>query len=107
MTEEELKQEIKAEYLALAHAMQSGVATEMQLAQSGARRHESTEPKHLRVGINAAMVDHGSLVSLLVKRGIITEVEYLRALRDGMREEVKRYEKRLSDLLGGKPVKLG
>jgi hypothetical protein len=77
------------------HAMQSGVAMEMNY------KPEPTDPKHLRTGINAAMVDHGALVRLLINKGIITEEEYLDAIADAMEEEVKRYERHLSELIGG------
>ena len=42
---------IRAEYVNLAHAMQSGVAMEIGLNGGAA------SPKHLRVGINSAMSD--------------------------------------------------
>lgn len=82
------------EYARLTHAMQSGVAAEM-------RFHAGpTSPKHLRVGVNSAMVQHAALVKLLTEKGLITELEFLTALRDGMRAEVERYEKHLSDKYG-------
>jgi hypothetical protein len=76
-------------YLAAAHAMQSGVALEMQ------RNPRPTEPKHLRVGINAAMADMGGLVALLIKKGVITDAEYRVAIADAMECEALRYEDRL------------
>jgi hypothetical protein len=79
-----------------AHAMQSGVAMEI----NDPDRQFVTEPKHLRVGVNAALVDHGSLVKLLVAKGVITDDEYLRAIAEGMEREKADYEKRLSDKLG-------
>lgn len=100
MTEEERKTEHMARYERACHAMQSGVAMEMQL---GAR---NTEPKHLRVGINSAMVEHSAVARLLIEKSIITEEEYLRSLAVGMEQEVKSYEKRLSEMLGGKTVTL-
>ena len=99
MTDEELIREREREYLSLAHAMQSGVAIEMSI------RAQPTEPKHLRVGINTAMSDHGALVKLLVEKGVVTQLEYFTAMRDMMREEVRRYEAELSAHLG-RPVKL-
>ena len=77
------------------HAMQTGVAHEMNL------RPEPTFPKHLRVGVNIAMRDFGSLVKLLVDKGLITEEEFGKYLADGMEEEVRDYEARLKELLGG------
>lgn len=83
-------------YLAAQHAMQTGVAMEMALPE----RQAPTEPKHLRVGINTAMVDHYALVTLLEKKGLFTHEEYLEALADAMEEEKKRYEESLSRRTG-------
>jgi hypothetical protein len=76
-------------YEAACHAMQSGVAMKMNYSPT------ETSPKHLRVGVNSAMVDTGALMSLLVKKGIITEEELCEALADKMEEEVKLYEEAL------------
>lgn len=73
-------------YSRAAHAMQSGVAMEMNY------RPQPTEPKHLRVGVNTALVDHGALVTLLIAKGVFSEVA--------------RYEKHIGDLMGGAVVKL-
>lgn len=81
-------------YHAAAHAMQSGVAQEMHF------NPKPTEPKHLRVGINAAMVDHAGLARLLMDKGVITEAEYLAAIADAMEREKARYEKHLCDVYG-------
>lgn len=70
--------------------MQSGVAAEMHFNSS------PTDPKHLRVGVNAAMTDHAGFVKLLIRKGVITEEEYLDAITGSMNEEVERYEKHLS-----------
>jgi hypothetical protein len=88
--------ELGARYAALAHAMQSGVAYSME------KDPKETTPKHLRVGINCAMSDQGSLVRLLIAKGLITEEEYMEALVEGMEAEVKSYEQKIRDLYGGK-----
>jgi hypothetical protein len=82
------------------HAMQSGVAMEMNMGS------EDTSPKHLRVGVNAAMCDNAVLVKLLFAKGIITMEEYEKAIEVEMNEEVKRYENRISKGMGGAVVKL-
>lgn len=82
------------------HAMQSGVAMEMKLGSTDA------EPKHLRTGINSAMCDGAALVKLLVAKGIITMEEYDKAIEEEMNLEVKRYEARLSKMMGGAKVEL-
>jgi hypothetical protein len=95
-----------SEYLDLCHAMQSGVAATMGLA---ARNGEDpclgegdTSPKHLRVGVNAAMCNHSALVELLIKNGIITLDEYSEAATVVMKREVEDYERRLSEATGAK-----
>jgi hypothetical protein len=87
-------------YLAAAHAMQSGVAAEMQ--------HDPacTAPKHLRVGVNSSLVNSSALAELLIAKGIITDAEYVEALAKGMECEQARYEQMLSARLGTK-VTLG
>lgn len=80
-----------ARYLAACHAMQSGVAAEMEIGS------EDTSPKHLRVGVNSALCDQAALVRLLVEKGIVTEEEYAAAVTAEMEREVARYEERLSE----------
>lgn len=75
----------KERYMAACHAMQSGVALKM------GRDPKETEPKHLRVGINSAMVDSAALARLLMTKGVITEEEFYKALADQMEEEVASY----------------
>ncbi len=81
-------------YQAAAHAMQSGVAMEMNYDS------KSTQPKHLRVGVNSALVDSSALAELLITKGIITEDEYLDAIAAGMEREAESYRARLQDRLG-------
>lgn len=81
-------------YTQAAHAMQSAVAFDMQRAG-----HRDTEPKHLRVGVNSAMVDASALAKLLIDKGVIAHEEYVKAVADGMEAEVKSY----ADRLGMKP----
>lgn len=84
-----------AEYQRLVHAMQSGVAAEM-----NANLNQAHTPKQLRTGINSAMVETSALIGLLIDKGIITNLEFATAIRDGMRAEVDRYEKRLTEYYG-------
>lgn len=94
MTLDHYLAEYKARYAAACHAMQSGVATDHGLGSNDGN------PKHLRVGINVAMRDLGSLIGLLVAKGIITDEEIHKALAEGMEREVKDYEERLSSRTG-------
>lgn len=100
MTEQELMEERKREYLALAHAMQSGVGMMMNVDP------KDTQPKFLRTGINTAMSDHGALVNLLVEKGLITELEYYTHMCFFMRNEVRSYELKLSEHFGRR-IQLG
>jgi hypothetical protein len=84
-------------WAAAAHAMQSGVTTEMSLGMEA-----SVEPKHLRVGVNVALVDMASVVDLLIRQGLITRADYLAAIADGMEREQAAYEARISARTGKK-----
>lgn len=82
------------------HAMQSGVAMEMN------NTSKDTEPKHLRVGINSAMINDAALIRLLIKKGLISMDEYLEEIRLETIREVERYEQRLTRYYG-KDITLG
>lgn len=86
-------------YEAAAHAMQSGVAADQ---SSGGRESH----KHLRVGINSAMVETSAIGQLLMAKGIVSADEYAEAIVAGMEAEVLRYQQLLSDRYG-KAVTLG
>jgi hypothetical protein len=83
-------------YHAACHAMQSGVAMEMNYLP------EPTQPKHLRVGVNSALCDNSALALLLVAKGVITLDEYHKALADQMEAEVYSYENRLAERIGSR-----
>lgn len=93
-------EEDRARYLAAAHGMQTGVMYELEKDPS------SGSPKHLRVGINSAMVEFSALTKLLIDKGIITEAEFFKELADAMERERDAYAERLSDAYGIK-VTLG
>lgn len=100
-------------YLAAAHGMQTGVMYKqtydlkdsMQEGLSQSEGYER-EMKHIRVGTNNALVEHGALISLLVEKGLLTRLEYLKRLADFMENERDLYAKMLSDLIG-KDITLG
>jgi hypothetical protein len=97
---DETAEQARTRYLAAAHAMQSGVAAKMEIDPS------ETTPKHLRVGVNAAMSDQGGLAALLVAKGVITEEEYVAAMADAMEREKALYEEWLREHLGHDGVHL-
>lgn len=81
-------------YMAAMHAIQSGVAWKMQYDDG------DTTPKHLRVGVNSAMLQYSALVKLLMDKGVITEEEHWTAMADAAEEECKMYERELTQILG-------
>jgi len=91
-------------YLDLMHAMQSGVA--MKMNYDGGPASGETSPKHLRVGVNAAMVGNSALATLLMEKGVITEDEYFAALAAGAAREKDLYEGWLRERLGHDAINL-
>lgn len=85
-------------YEAAAHAVQSGVAMEMNY-------NDAASPKHLRTGLDMRASDHEGLVTLLMEKGIFTMDEYMKAMADAAEREKARYEARISSYVG-KPVTL-
>jgi hypothetical protein len=83
-------EEDKERYQNALHAMQTGV----QLAIT--RGHQEANPKHLRVGVNSAMVGHSALARILINKGIITAAEYYKMLADVTEEEVATYRRMLN-----------
>ena len=57
-------------------------------------------PKHIRVGIDSAMVSDRAMFDLLVAKGVFTEEEYAKALRDSAKREADTHEKELGFKLG-------
>jgi hypothetical protein len=95
------RDELQRRYEIAAHAVQAGVAMEMNDAPptiSGS----AVSPKMLRTGVNLAMVEHGALVRLLIAKGLFTEQEYFEELVKGVEDEQRLYEERLSARFGGK-----
>lgn len=91
--------EFTRKYTKLMHAMQSGVAMEMNYDE------QSTTPKHLRVGVNSALVDTSAMSTLLIKKGLITEEEYYDSIIEQAEKEVNTYKKRL-EIRFGRPINL-
>lgn len=87
-------EEDRRRYQAAMHGMQSGVAAKMALDPT------DTTPKHLRVGVNSAMLEHSALVLLLMRTGVITEADYWAAQADAAEQERALYEKWLSEATG-------
>lgn len=97
MTDEAKVAAAQARYHAAMHAVQSGVAIDVQDQQ------KNVEPKHLRVGVNSALIDASAVAKLLIDKGIITAVEYYETLADLAEAEKARYE---TDLSARKGIKI-
>ena len=82
--------ELDRRYRAAAHAVQSGVALELNDDPI------SGTPKHLRTAWNLTKVEHGALVRVLIAKGLFTEAEYFAELVKGVEDEQRAYEQRLS-----------
>ena len=111
LTDEQRINAAKVRYSEAAHAMQTGVRTQiMEEPVWPAHEQENGKAgvsrKALRVGINAAMVEASMLGKLMVDKGIITWVEYYEALAEAMVAEKVRFEKELSEHFG-QPASLG
>ena len=97
--------EYRERYMKAMHAVQSGVAMEIESGHSGAH-----EPKHLRVGINwiydrgyvSAMVTDRAVACLLIAKGLVTAEEYYEAVAVAAEDEQKEHEARLSSCIGMK-----
>lgn len=87
-------------YIAAAHGMRSGVAMKMNYDVA------ETEPKHLRVGVNNALVGNGALAGLLIAKGIITREEYYGALADAMERERDAYRDEIRHRFGNPGINL-
>lgn len=81
-------------YLAAMHSVQSGVAAKMTVHPN------EVDPKHLRTGVNSALINVSALANLLMKMGVITEEQYMQAIADGAEQEKARYEEWLSEYYG-------
>lgn len=83
-------------YLQAMHAIQTGVAFEIERGSS------ASSPKHLRTGLDSAMVTDAALARLLIAKGLFTEEEYAEEVRLEANREVDRYEQRIVDTYGVK-----
>jgi hypothetical protein len=93
LTEQEEKNQQRI--LNLMHAMQSGVAMKMSVPQADPRE---TSLKHLRVGVNAALIQIGALTATLIELGVVNYELYQRKEIELLEAEVNSYEAELSNL---------
>lgn len=93
------RERLAQRYLTAAHAVQAGVAMELNDNPPG-NSASSGSPKMLRTGVNMAMIEHGALVRVLIVKGLFTEEEYFEELVKGVEDEKRQYEERLSAQYG-------
>jgi hypothetical protein len=86
---------------AILHALQSGIAAKIDIGLSAGET-----PKHLRVGVDNAIIMLSALQKALQDKGIILEDEFLDAYLFLLREEQERVEAELSKHMGVE-IKLG
>ena len=89
------------------HALQTGVAflqeyetKSRNLPVCQGERQGDTSPKHLRVGINSAMVNDAALLELLIEKGIVTKEEHIDKLLVVIEREIQGYELSLTEIYG-------
>lgn len=90
-TDDSRKKTLWAKITAHQHACMTGARFSLEVGLI------NDDHKHVRNGIDNALVSHGALVKLLIDKGIITELEYCEALSEMWEIEQARYEKDLSD----------
>lgn len=89
----------KARYVAACHAVQSGVAMEIQ--RKDQVKTLDNRFKDVRTGLNVAMADAGAIATLLISKGVFTEEEMWAALANGAEREKARLEDELTKDFGG------
>jgi hypothetical protein len=87
-------------YSEAAHAIQTGVAMDIELDAMRSEDRSATSTKHLRVGVNMALVEQAAIAKLLIDKGLITQREFDDAITHAVNEEAKRYEQHISERLG-------
>ena len=85
--------ELRAMITPLSHAVQSGVALRLNVSSYA-------NPKHLRTGIDLIRAEGLGLAVLLMRKGLITEEEYLAAIVQGLEEEKAYSEREFGVTLG-------
>lgn len=81
------------------HGVQSAIKFQQEHGFSA-----STEPKHLRVGVDMGKSDQAALVRLLMAKGLFTLSEYLEAVRLEANEELNRFEEETRRLVGDERI---
>lgn len=84
----------------LCHRMQTAIGALQSYAKQNRIRFRETEPKHLRVGVNNALIEVSAMARLLVSKGIITAEEHFDSIIQMLNFEVDSYDIRVKETLG-------
>jgi hypothetical protein len=88
-------EEFNARYAALTHAIQAGTGLEQ------SSYSKDGKPKHLRVGITLARIEHTAVARLCIAAGIFTEAQYFDAVIAELEREKAIITARLEAHYGG------
>lgn len=86
--------EQEAKIQSLGHRVQSAVA----FLESRPERYAEIEPKHLRVGVNSAIIETSALARLLMQKQVFTADEFFEMSIKVWEEEVASYNRRLAQI---------
>jgi hypothetical protein len=91
-----------ARMTALLHKIQTGIlfTREWEEMQGIPDDRRSTGPKHLRVGVDQALIEHGALCALLIEKGIIKAKDYYETQIEFLERDVEAYTERLKERFG-------
>lgn len=91
---EELIQEINQKL----HGIQTGIRYKYETSE----KDESLDRrlKHIRVGVDNALIQTDTLMQLLVKKGVFTDIEWLEEYLQAVNFKLNQYKKELSEALG-------
>jgi hypothetical protein len=85
----------------LPHRVQSAIAFLQGHHELEGTRFPECEPKHLRVGVNSALIETSAVARLLFRKGVITAEEYYDTVIEVWEEEIDSYRKDLKDINPG------
>lgn len=84
----------------LAHRVQTGIAFFEGRRDAFGERCQETESKHLRVGVNSALIEASAMSALLFRKGIINQEEYFDTLIEFWEAEVDSYQRKVKAIDG-------
>lgn len=85
----------------LGHRVQSAIAFFEGRRDAFGERCAETESKHLRVGVNSALVETSALARLMFRKGLMNASEYYDTLIEAWEQEVDSYRARIKQIHPG------